>query len=67
MRTQTKRGWTKHTAQTRLLAERARSLRLTPDEFSGATFTISNLGMYGIDNFTAHINRVPEELLRMVF
>jgi pyruvate dehydrogenase E2 component (dihydrolipoyllysine-residue acetyltransferase) len=42
--------------QTRALAERARASRLTPDEFSGGTFTISNLGMFGIDNFTAVIN-----------
>ena len=38
------------------LAERARAGRLTPDEFTGGTFTISNLGMYGIDHFTAVIN-----------
>lgn len=42
--------------QTRALAERARAGRLTPDQFSGGTFTISNLGMFGIDNFTAVIN-----------
>lgn len=38
------------------LIERARAGKLTPDEFSGGTFTISNLGMYGIDHFTAVIN-----------
>ena len=38
------------------LAERARAGKLTPDEFTGGTFTISNLGMYGIDHFTAVIN-----------
>ncbi|MFS8499810.1 MAG: dihydrolipoamide acetyltransferase family protein [Micromonosporaceae bacterium] len=38
------------------LADRARSGKLTPDEFRGGTFTISNLGMYGIDQFTAVIN-----------
>ena len=43
-------------AEARDLAERARAGRLTPDEFSGGTFTISNLGMYGIDHFTAVIN-----------
>lgn len=41
---------------TRALAERARAGRPTPDEFSGGTFTISNLGTFGIDNFTAVIN-----------
>jgi pyruvate dehydrogenase E2 component (dihydrolipoamide acetyltransferase) len=43
-------------AETRSLAEKARSGRLTLQEFSGGTFTISNLGMFGIDNFTAVIN-----------
>jgi pyruvate dehydrogenase E2 component (dihydrolipoamide acetyltransferase) len=38
------------------LAERARAGQLTPDEFTGGTFTISNLGMYGVDHFTAVIN-----------
>lgn len=38
------------------LGERARSGRLKPDEFSGGTFTISNLGMFGITEFTAVIN-----------
>lgn len=38
------------------LATKARAGKLTPDEFSGGTFTISNLGMFGIDNFTAVLN-----------
>jgi pyruvate dehydrogenase E2 component (dihydrolipoamide acetyltransferase) len=38
------------------LAERARARKLTPDEYTGATFSISNLGMFGIDEFTAVIN-----------
>jgi pyruvate dehydrogenase E2 component (dihydrolipoamide acetyltransferase) len=38
------------------LATRARAGKLTPDEFSGGTFTISNLGMYGIDSFIAVLN-----------
>jgi pyruvate dehydrogenase E2 component (dihydrolipoamide acetyltransferase) len=38
------------------LADRARAGRLMPDEFTGSSFTISNLGMYGIDHFTAIIN-----------
>jgi pyruvate dehydrogenase E2 component (dihydrolipoamide acetyltransferase) len=38
------------------LVERARAGKLTPDELTGSTFTISNLGMYGIDHFTAVIN-----------
>ena len=38
------------------LAQRARAGTLTPDEFTGGTFTISNLGMFGVDHFTAIIN-----------
>jgi pyruvate dehydrogenase E2 component (dihydrolipoamide acetyltransferase) len=38
------------------LAERARSGVLQPDDYSGGTFTISNLGMFGLDEFTAIIN-----------
>jgi pyruvate dehydrogenase E2 component (dihydrolipoamide acetyltransferase) len=42
--------------ETRALAEKARAGSLSLQEFSGGTFTISNLGMFGIDNFTAVIN-----------
>jgi len=38
------------------LVERARAGRLAPEEYAGAGFTISNLGMSGIDEFTAIIN-----------
>ncbi len=38
------------------LIARARARKLTPDEYTGATFTISNLGMFDIDEFTAVIN-----------
>jgi len=38
------------------LARRARENALKPHEFQGGTFTISNLGMYGIDQFNAIIN-----------
>ncbi|HEX5385093.1 MAG TPA: dihydrolipoamide acetyltransferase family protein [Gemmatimonadales bacterium] len=38
------------------LAARARARRLAPDEYTGATFSVSNLGMLGIDEFTAIIN-----------
>ena len=41
--------------QRKELAERARANRLTPADISGATFTISNLGMFGVDAFTAII------------
>jgi pyruvate dehydrogenase E2 component (dihydrolipoamide acetyltransferase) len=43
-------------AEVRELAERARTKRLKPEEYTGATFSISNLGMFGIDEFTAVIN-----------
>lgn len=42
--------------EARELAKRARERKLTPDEYSGATFSVSNLGMFGIDQFTAIIN-----------
>lgn len=38
------------------LVDRARSNRLRPDDVAEGTFTISNLGMYGVDRFTAIIN-----------
>ncbi|MDE3131355.1 MAG: 2-oxo acid dehydrogenase subunit E2 [Acidobacteriota bacterium] len=43
-------------ADTRRLADAARAGRLTPAEMSGATFTVSNLGMYGVSLFTAVIS-----------
>lgn len=38
------------------LASRARDRKLAPHEYQGGSFAISNLGMYGIDNFDAVIN-----------
>lgn len=43
-------------AETKELAGKARAKKLQPNEFSGNTFTISNLGMMDIDQFTAIIN-----------
>jgi pyruvate dehydrogenase E2 component (dihydrolipoamide acetyltransferase) len=40
----------------RVLAQRVRDGQITPPELSGATFTVSNLGMFGIDSFAAVIN-----------
>jgi pyruvate dehydrogenase E2 component (dihydrolipoamide acetyltransferase) len=40
----------------RALAQRVRDGQITPPELSGATFTVSNLGMFGIDSFAAVIN-----------
>jgi pyruvate dehydrogenase E2 component (dihydrolipoamide acetyltransferase) len=43
-------------AESRTLAERVREQSITPPELSGGTFTVSNLGMYGISGFHAVIN-----------
>lgn len=43
-------------AEIRELAARARAKKLTPEEMSNGTFSVSNLGMYGIDAFAAVIN-----------
>ncbi|SNT12419.1 pyruvate dehydrogenase E2 component (dihydrolipoamide acetyltransferase) [Ekhidna lutea] len=43
-------------AEVRELAQKAKDKKLQPEEFSGNTFTISNLGMFGIEEFTAIIN-----------
>jgi len=40
-------------AESRELIERAKQKRLQPQEYSGATFSISNLGMFGVENFLA--------------
>jgi pyruvate dehydrogenase E2 component (dihydrolipoamide acetyltransferase) len=45
------------------LTERARTRRLTPSEMTGSTFTISNLGMFGIESFTAIINPPESAIL----
>ena len=42
--------------EARELAERARARKLQPAEYTGATFSVSNLGMFDIDQFTAVIN-----------
>ncbi|HFA51562.1 MAG TPA: pyruvate dehydrogenase complex dihydrolipoamide acetyltransferase [Bacteroidetes bacterium] len=42
--------------EVRALAAKARERKLQPDEMSGNTFTVSNLGMFGIEEFTAIIN-----------
>ena len=38
------------------LASRAREKKLAPSEYEGGTFSVSNLGMFGVSNFTAVIN-----------
>lgn len=51
-----KKGLAQISRETKDLAGRARDKKLQPDEFEGSTFTISNLGMFGIEEFTAIIN-----------
>ena len=43
-------------AQTKSLVERARARKRQPEEYTGATFSVSNLGMMGIEHFTAILN-----------
>ncbi len=45
------------------LAGRAREKKLMPDEYTGATFSVSNLGMFGIHEFTAIINPPESAIL----
>lgn len=45
------------------LTERARSGKLTPDDYTGNTFTVSNLGGFGVDHFTAIINQPDSAIL----
>ena len=45
------------------LAEAARTNKLLPDDFFGHTFTVSNLGGFGVDNFTAIINQPDSAIL----
>jgi pyruvate dehydrogenase E2 component (dihydrolipoyllysine-residue acetyltransferase) len=50
------KGLRQISTETRALASRVREGSITPPELSGGTFTVSNLGMYGISNFHAVIN-----------
>jgi pyruvate dehydrogenase E2 component (dihydrolipoamide acetyltransferase) len=50
-------------AESRDLAGRARERKLSIDEMSGGTFTVSNLGMFGIEHFTAVINPPESAIL----
>ncbi|HJX33000.1 MAG TPA: dihydrolipoamide acetyltransferase family protein [Solirubrobacterales bacterium] len=51
-----RKGLRQIASESRGLAQRVRDGQITPPELSGATFTVSNLGMYGIDSFSAVIN-----------
>src|SRR5437763_1815203 len=50
-------------AETRALAQKVRDGSITPPELSGGTFTVSNLGMFGVTNFSAVINPPQAGLL----
>lgn len=49
--------------ESRRLAEAARTGKLRPEDFSGGTFTVSNLGMFDVDSFTAVINPPESAIL----
>ncbi len=51
-----KKGIRQIDQELKVLIEKAQSNKLTPEEYTGATFTISNLGSFGIEEFTAIIN-----------
>jgi pyruvate dehydrogenase E2 component (dihydrolipoyllysine-residue acetyltransferase) len=51
-----RKGLAQIATESRALAQRIRDGSITPPELSGATFTVSNLGMYRIDSFSAVIN-----------
>ena len=53
------KGLAELAAETKALAQRAQAGRCTPAELTGGTFTLTNLGMFGIDAFTPLIN-LPE-------
>ena len=45
------------------LASRAKGNKLTPDEYKGSTFSVSNLGMFGIETFTPIVNQPDAAIL----
>ena len=56
IRSANKKGIAEISREVRELAGKARDKKLQPEEYTGATFSISNLGMFGIKEFTAIIN-----------
>ena len=58
-----RKGLRQIAADARALAGKVRDGSITPPELSGGTFTVSNLGMYGIDNFSAVINTPQAAIL----
>ncbi len=51
-----RKGLIEIAGEVKALAARARDRKLKPEEYTGSTFTVSNLGMYGVTEFTAIIN-----------
>lgn len=51
-----RKGLAEIAQETRALSAKARERKLTPEEYTGSTFSVSNLGMLGIEEFTAVIN-----------
>jgi pyruvate dehydrogenase E2 component (dihydrolipoyllysine-residue acetyltransferase) len=58
-----RKGVAEISEEVRELAARAREKKLKPEEYTGATFSISNLGMFGIHEFTAIINPPESAIL----
>jgi pyruvate dehydrogenase E2 component (dihydrolipoamide acetyltransferase) len=58
-----KRGLLDLARESRRLAEAARTGKLKPEELQGGTFTVSNLGMYAVESFTAIINPPESAIL----
>jgi pyruvate dehydrogenase E2 component (dihydrolipoamide acetyltransferase) len=58
-----RKGLAKIASETLSLAERARDGVATPADLSGATFTVSNLGMFGVASFTAVVNAPQAAIL----
>jgi pyruvate dehydrogenase E2 component (dihydrolipoamide acetyltransferase) len=56
IRSADKKGIGQIAREVKEMAARAREKKLRPEEYTGATFSVSNLGMFGIDDFTAVIN-----------
>jgi pyruvate dehydrogenase E2 component (dihydrolipoamide acetyltransferase) len=56
LRSADRKGLLQISAEAAELVDRAREKRLLPEEYQGATFSVSNLGMFDIDEFTAIIN-----------
>lgn len=50
------KGLASISSETKSLATKARDGKLKPEEYQGGSFTVSNLGMFGVDQFTAIIN-----------